>query len=378
MAIPTKLAHAIKERYGTGEHQLIQDRLDFLLPQIRSAVETDQWVNLHPEYQRRLVWDNKKKSLFIESLLMNIPIPPVFLFEAELNRYEVMDGQQRLNSIVEFYDGAFPLIGLDSWSLLNGLRYKQFPEWLKRGLDRRKLSAIVIAAETKPATADPDLRRQVLERLNTGGLHLNAQELRNCLYSREFNELLIELSSSSEFTSAWSIPPHKYSQLPRGRPSPGLAENEMYRRMKDCEIVLRFFAFREENHIRGSVRSILDKCMERHKGTSATQLAEYRSAYITRLKLARDVFRDEVFRIQDEGGTWRVSPPLYDGVMVAIDRLWDQRVAIRNAKGQIKEKLAKTLQKPSAYALIVGRPNTAQAIRARLDLLTRVIRSCLR
>jgi hypothetical protein len=76
MAIPAKLAHAIKERYGTGEHQLIQDRLDFLLPQIRSAVETDQWVNLHPEYQRRLVWDNKKKSLFIESLLMNIPIPP--------------------------------------------------------------------------------------------------------------------------------------------------------------------------------------------------------------------------------------------------------------------------------------------------------------
>jgi hypothetical protein len=110
----------IEERYQSGTLRLSQEKNDFLLPQVLEFINTKKWINLHPEYQRRSVWDRGKRSLFIESLLMNIPIPPVFLLEWEYSRYEVMDGQQRLNTIVEFYENRFKLSGLEKWPELNG------------------------------------------------------------------------------------------------------------------------------------------------------------------------------------------------------------------------------------------------------------------
>src|SRR5712671_3233505 len=99
----------IEKMYDEGENRVTQERNDFMLPQIRDFVTEKKWLNLRPEYQRRLVWDAKKKSRFIESLLMNIPVPPIFLYETELNRYEVMDEQQRLNTILEFYENNLAL-----------------------------------------------------------------------------------------------------------------------------------------------------------------------------------------------------------------------------------------------------------------------------
>ena len=86
----------LEAKFEQTAFRLSQERSDFLLPQIQDFVAKRKWINLRPEYQRRLVWDVKKRSLFIESLLLNIPIPPLFLYEQELGRYEVMDGQQRL------------------------------------------------------------------------------------------------------------------------------------------------------------------------------------------------------------------------------------------------------------------------------------------
>jgi hypothetical protein len=71
-------ARQLEEKFAVTAFRLSQERNDFFLPQILDFVNRSKWVNLHPEYQRRLVWDVKKKSLFIESLLLNIPIPPVF------------------------------------------------------------------------------------------------------------------------------------------------------------------------------------------------------------------------------------------------------------------------------------------------------------
>src|SRR5215212_8594960 len=118
---------AIQQLYESGDLRLTQERNDFLLPQILDFVHRRRWLNLRPEYQRRLVWDHKKKSLFIESLLMNVPVPPVFLYEYDLSRYEVMDGQQRLNAIIEFYEDKLALTGLETWSLLNGKRRSECP-----------------------------------------------------------------------------------------------------------------------------------------------------------------------------------------------------------------------------------------------------------
>ena len=91
----------LEDLYDSGDQKILQERSDFLLPQIIDFVITKRWVNLRPEYQRRLVWDKTKKSRLIESLIMNVPVPPVFLYEHDLSRYEVMDGQQRMNTLVE-------------------------------------------------------------------------------------------------------------------------------------------------------------------------------------------------------------------------------------------------------------------------------------
>ena len=361
----------IERRYDSGAFRIHQERSDFLLPQIVDFVESKRWLNLHPEYQRRLVWNRKKKSLLIESLLMNVPIPPVFIFEWDLNRYETMDGQQRLNAIVDFYNNRFRLTGLTTWDVLNGRTYDDCPPRIRRGLDRRRLSATVLLSEGNDDDVKDDprlVRRIVFERLNTGGQNLNPQEIRNCIYSGPFNDLVIELAGSRVFNEMWEIPPYQ-DNIIGGRISAKLRDHPRFRRMRDCEIVLRFFAFRKRSRIRGSVRGILDGCMREHEKVGKDVLSEFRECFLSRLGLARDLLEEQAFRLEDERGRNRLSIPLYDATMVALDSLYESRSKLLEKRTAVRDALAEMLKNQTKYHVIVGRPNTAEAIRRRQDLL---------
>src|SRR3989442_11866379 len=98
---------AIIRKYEEGQPKIIVQRNDFLVPNILQMVESEDVLNLTPVYQRRLRWSGVKRSQLIESLLMNIPIPPIFLYEHELAKYEVMDGHQRLDAIRAFFNNEF-------------------------------------------------------------------------------------------------------------------------------------------------------------------------------------------------------------------------------------------------------------------------------
>ncbi len=370
----------LETKFAQTAFRLTQERNDFLLPQVLDFVRRHKWLNLRPEYQRRLVWDIGKRSLFLESLLLNIPIPPLFLYEWELGRYEVMDGQQRLTSVVDFYANEFALKGLEIWSELNGLRYKDLPKTLRRGLDRRRLSATVLLVESEGSESPNrgDIRKLVFERLNTGGLQLNAQELRNCLHAGPFNELLIRLSRTRLFARMWDIPPYEDNVDRAGHVSQELASNRLYQRMYDCEIVLRFFAFRQKGKIKGSVRSMLDGCMERNVTISDADTMPLESDFNSRLHLAHAIFGAHAFRYRDDQGAWRLSQPLYDAVMVALDRLWEHRARLRERRVAVVRQVGRLLANPKAYAVIVGRPNTARAIRARIDRVVRAMRLAAR
>ncbi|MDE0006173.1 MAG: DUF262 domain-containing protein [Rhodospirillaceae bacterium] len=366
---------AIEEFYDSGEFRLHQERNDFLLPQIVDFVRKRRWINLHPEYQRRLVWDGKKKSLLIESLLMNVPIPPVFLFEYDLNLYETMDGQQRLNTIVDFYTNRFKLVGLKKWKMLNGRTYDDCPPRIQSGLDRRRLSATILLAESRSsASTGDDVRRTVFERLNTGGQNLNTQELRNCLYSGPFNDLLIRLAGKRIFNELWDMPAYK-DNIRRNHVSKALRENRYYKRMTDCEIVLRFFAFRKRSRLRGAVKTILDNCMERYQDSPAEKLDEFHRLFMSRIKLAKDIFGDHTFRIPDEAGRERLSIPLYDATMVALDELFAQRDALIVNRLSIYRGLCDLFAVEENYEIIVGRPNTAPAIKIRQQLIRDLFRA---
>jgi hypothetical protein len=366
----------LEERYESGVYRLTQERNDFVLPQVLEFIKGKQWINLRPEYQRRLVWDKKKRSLFIESLLMNVPIPPVFLFEWEYGRYEVMDGQQRLNAIVDFYENRFKLAGLTEWNDLNGRTYADFPPVIQRGLDRRRISAVVLLAENLAfENAQFNVRRTVFERLNTGGQNLNAQELRNCLYSGRFNELLIELAGHDLFDDIWGIP--RYSDNIRGdHISDNLANNTWFKRMRDVEIVLRFFALRNRSAIKGSVKTILDRCMERYGDAERDTIEDLRERFLSRLQTCYDLFGARAFRL-DESRKHELSLPLYDAEMVAVDRLYEHRSDLVQKSTQVLQSLDEALTDEDTYELIVARPNTADAIKKRLAKVEEIFRSVI-
>ena len=362
----------IEDLYDSGQNRLAQERNDFLLPQILDFVKQKKWINLRPEYQRRLVWDKKKKSLFIESLLMNIPIPPVFLYETDLSRYEVMDGQQRLNAILEFYENDLKLSGLETWSPLNGLTYQQCPPRIKSGLDRRRISANVLLAESASNPAEVNfIRRTVFERLNTGGQQLNAQELRNSLYSGTFNELLIELAGNRLFNEIWGIPPYDdHYDKDEAFISSELAENKLFKRMADCEIILRFFAFRRPSAIKGSVKKILDDCMDEHREADKLLINNLRIVFHESLNLAHEIFGARTFQVKDpKGGGWKHSQPLYDAVMVASEHALPARTKVISNKAKLVKDLNTTLADPDSYEIVVGKPNTAKAIKERLSIV---------
>ncbi len=375
----------IEKHFDSGRLRVVQEKNDIFLSHVVDFIggssSSRVWGNLRPEYQRRLRWDRKKKSKLIESFIMNIPVPPVFLYEKELGKFEVMDGQQRLNAIAEFWQGKFKLDGLEIWRALNGRNYSELPPLIRRGLERAKLSAITLMSDASSIEQNSlDLRAQVFERLNTGGERLNAQELRNSLFSGSFNDLLVEISKEPNFTEAWNIPNHFENTREDGTVSDALKRNTLYKRMSDVEIVLRFFAFQVPGEISGSVRKMLDDTMRENRHASENEIAEFRNQYMNTLQLCRDVLEDDAFRLppenQDKLG--RLSKPLYDAQMVAFYRLRKKSQRIKNASEEVRGALRELSFVDSAdYDLMVGRGNTAATIKERIERVEEVIQGVI-
>ncbi|SOE65337.1 Protein of unknown function DUF262 [Burkholderia sp. OK233] len=386
MVVPTGASdRAIEKHFESGRLRVVQEKNDIFMSHIIDFIKGSNqdrvWGNLRPEYQRRLRWDTKKKSKLIESFIMNVPVPPVFLYEKSLGKFEVMDGQQRLNAVAEFMSGEFALEGLEIWQALNGRTYSEIPPLIRRGLERAKISAITLMSDSSSAEEDSlDLRAQVFERLNTGGERLNAQELRNSLYSGPFNELLIELSKDRLYTDAWGIPNHQDNTRGDGTVSEILKNDALYKRMTDVEIVLRFFAFEHPDSISGSVRAMLDSTMKRNRYCNSDDADRLRQSFRGALSLCVEVFRDMVFCLPAGGKSKssKRSRPLFDAEMVAMSMHMADRARILEQKDAIRDAILKLVTPESEhYALMVGRGNTAATIKDRISKVYEVISDVL-
>lgn len=359
--------------------RIVYQSNNFFLPQVRHMIETGQAINLRPEYQRRLRWSNAQKSKLIESLLLNIPIPPVFFYESDAARYEVMDGQQRMNAIREFFAGDFRLSGLKVLKPLTGLTYSKCPPRVKRTLDRASISAIVLLMESekeKPAQGRlslTDIRRLVFDRLNTGGMKLNPQEIRNSLNPGAFNEAIIRLSRMRRFTDVFGIPAYTENDVKDFYENPKRQKNSLYSTMRDCELILRFFALKDEQNIRGSMKSMLDRAMEVQYSEEEANLAE--DEFKTIFEYLYDLFDGNPFEIsapsQDKP---KVSAALYDACMVAAGRLKENWDVVLEDKNNVQSRLHAAVQDDEKYEIIVGRGNTAEAVRDRINLLQNILK----
>jgi hypothetical protein len=372
------------EFYRANAFRVVYQTNNFLLPQIADLISSRKVINIRPEYQRRLRWTDKQKSRLIESLLLNIPIPPVFFFESRAAEYEVMDGQQRLNAIKEFLNNEFVLRGLTVLWPLNGYKYSSLPPRVSRGLKRAVVSAITLLLEsdveevTGRGITNSDVRRFIFDRLNTGGKPLNAQELRNAIYPSAFNDSIISITRNRTFTNIWGIPPYTESDPTDYYENPRRQKNRLYSTMADCEIVLRYFALRDEEYIRGSMRNILDECMRRNMSIQKDDAVNLESSYASRLELAYGIFDGKPFELPDLTGRRRKSVALQDAVMVACDKMWKNRSKLLAAGKHIQRDIDLLAIDEDAGPILTGQANTALTIKQRLKMVQKVFRSNIR
>ncbi|WP_152903448.1 DUF262 domain-containing protein, partial [Serratia marcescens] len=123
----------IEAKYDTKSERIVTETNREKLPNFYEALKKPDYMNTRPFYQRRSRWTPKLQSRLIESILINIPIPPLFVYEIRSNVHEVMDGQQRISAIKAFYSNELVLEGLERWPELNGRTYSKLPKAIQDG-----------------------------------------------------------------------------------------------------------------------------------------------------------------------------------------------------------------------------------------------------
>ncbi|MBE9225603.1 DUF262 domain-containing protein [Phormidium sp. LEGE 05292] len=363
----------INNKYESGEKRILTEINREKLPSfVEALLKNPKYMNLRPDYQRRWRWDTKMQSRLIESFLINIPVPPIILYEIDYNSYEVMDGQQRITAIRDFYTNQFALTGLELWPELNRLKYENLPEKIKAGLDRRSISSIVIIRESN---FDPDealfLKQKTFERLNTGGVDLSQQEVRHCLYYGKFDSLLIELARNPIFAQAWGIPTDDKN--------PELSTNTLYKKMEDAELVLRFFALRNVNHFRNGMEGFLDLYMRKSLKFSEKDIKFLKELFLQTINLAHRIYEENLFKpFVPESGTWQKKSykAYYDAVMVGFSKHLHEAEILIARKSRVIEETKKLFEKEESR-LLTGEGRTKADIQDRIrifdEMLSQVI-----
>ena len=270
-------------------------------------------LNIQPEFQRQFVWDKVKSSRLIESALLEIPIPIIYLSEEQDGKENVIDGQQRLTAFFSFIDGKFPdnkdfkLSGLKVFTELNGMKFNQISEELQEKITTYKVRVIKFKKES-----DNDLQFEIFARLNTGSVPLNDQELRNCVYRGKFNDLIKELSQDKDFKYLLNI-------------------STPDKRMKDRELVLRFASFYFNTYLNYSapIKKFLNDTMEKYKNISSSDETNLRNSFKNTVQIIRSLLDNNAFRRfyrgdeKNRNGKWeaqKFNVSLFDILMYSFAR----------------------------------------------------------
>ena len=259
-----------------------------------------------PDFQRGYVWDDRKASLLVDSILLNVPIPLIYTAEDQDEKQVVIDGHQRLMSLFRYMDNEFVLKGIKTFKDLEGKCFEDLDKEYKQKLRLYLMPMITIKADS-----DEEVKFEIFERINIGAVNLNEQELRNCIYRGHYNEFLKQCATEDlllKFVFGGNKP----------------------KRMQNVEMVLRFFAFYEDQNLYpGRLKTFLNEHMKKHRQTyeimekpeREKKFEDLRKVYKKALELSHYVFGEESFRpcsLKDEAEvvwTGKVNKSLYDVVM---------------------------------------------------------------
>ncbi|MCZ2202873.1 DUF262 domain-containing protein [Cylindrospermopsis raciborskii] len=222
-----------------------------------------------PDYQRELSWDNDRQSKFIESIMLGLPIPYIFVADIrseseDLARLEIIDGTQRIYTLIRFVTNQLRLQNLRKLEKLNGFIFENLPLSRQRRFNRTTMRIIKLTER-----ADEEVRRDLFERINTGSLELNEMEKRRGIYPGKFLDLVQKLSQNEQFLNLCSF-----------------SKTEIDKRDPQ-EFVLRFFAFLNNYQNYGEfdskVHKFLDKYLEQENNSAPEEIEKMFHEFSTML-----------------------------------------------------------------------------------------------
>lgn len=366
----------ISDKYHRGEGRIVVENNREKLRGFVDQLERSDYMDLRPFYQRRPRWKAERQSLLIESFIINVPVPPVFLYERDFNTYEVMDGQQRITAIRDFYQNKFALVGLKYWPELNGRYYHNLPPVIQSGIDRRSISSIIMLKES--ATIDEEamlLRQLVFERLNTGGIALKRQEIRNAIYQGPVNDLILELSRHSVIRRAWGLPLYSPQEIERA--DSALLRRPFFSEMEDAELVLRFLALRNASQYRGGMQGFLDLYMIKAADFSDHDIHQLGALFDDTISIAEEIYGDLVFRPYElKKQSWAKSPhkAIFDAVMVAVSENLDHAKTLIARREAVIDATAELFSTQPA-GTFTGQKNTKSDVMNRIQLMSGLLKS---
>ncbi len=291
-----------------------------------------------PDYQRAHVWDKIRQSKFIESVLIGLPLPYIFVADIKGGdgRLEIVDGSQRVRTLADFMQGNLQLEGLKKLTKLIGFKFSDLPLSRQRRFRQRTLRMIALNEK-----ADEKIRRDIFERINTGSDALRPMEVRRGLNSGPLLWLLEECARNPLF--------HRLAPL---------AANSEKRRERD-ELVLRFFAYLDGyQKFPRKVEEFLDVYVERHSSLSSTQASQMKAEFEAMLDFV-DRFIPNGFL--KAAGHKRTFHNRFDAIAVGV------ALALRINPSLIPKTVAWTTQSNFMKLTTSGSSNSRTKIIARIE-----------
>jgi hypothetical protein len=305
----------LKNQIEEQRNLLSTDRLDLSFGEIMSMYQSGDII-IKPAFQRYFRWDIEQRTRFIESILLGIPVPPIFVAADNKGVWELVDGLQRISTILSFFgilkseDEGVKNKSKNNWKLMAGDRiealagftYETMPELLKRSLKRA-----YCRVEILNWNGNYDMRFELFNRLNTGGSPLTAQEIRNCIYrdiSSEFNDFLKRIADNPDFRALINLDDKQIEQL--------------YHE----ELALRFISlYKNIRHVRGSIAQHMTAFMKEALENKSFDYEKFEKIFADVFALLnKPPLSSSIFR-QQKGGQFATS--LYDVITIGVGEHYD-------------------------------------------------------
>jgi len=357
----TTLEKQIDDKIG----EVRTDALDLSYGEIANLHSNEELV-IDPDYQRLFRWTNEQRSRFIESILIELPIPQIFVIENDDGVYELIDGLQRVSSVLQFLnptsisEDELTLEGCGIIEGLNGKTFSNLPLSLKLRIKRSSLRAIVIKKQSKSF-----LRYEMFKRLNTGGALLSPQEIRNCSARMigsvgiSFYALLQELAVYPNFKSTTAT----------------LAQSDLDQK-GDEELVLRFLATKNAaDMFKGSVRDWLTDYMEevileRRQFNYENERADFEKTFdLISQKLGETAF----VKFRGKSPIGGLAPAYYEGIAVGFYKARD--IIVEQSTEKVKDTIVSLVQSSDFREVTGPGANARTKFRKRISLVEEALRA---